>query len=1179
MTLQMPSPLLPPEREAERGRDAAPAITGGMTAQFASPFSSPPSFPSFPPEPSGEPTAGASSAPLFPPTQPADDDPFETDSFVFAPTPSADGAAVIPPTPEAAPLGFGEVDFGEPAPAPGAPVLGDAEEPFPFDTPHAASRPGRGPVHPPTLTDEPTDPAGVPLPPDPFSSGSLTAAPAQPFSPQGEDAPFAGAAPGAGDEFAVSDADPLSPSPDLGAVRGATPADLDASESLGGLGSLGAKETEELEMLFDEDAGRKTRAPAASPSAASATIPVLFRVRRRSGKVFGPFTEAEVVQMLSRGELLGNEDVSTDDGSTFRAIGTVPAFGAAMRRLMEAPGPAGSPRLTESGTVGDAKARPKAAPAGRMGRLAEDVRKLGASRWFKPALAGIALLLVLAVGFGAGVTPYGLFFHKLVLGQVGAKRPGAKLLADARDRLAQDGFTGVKGALELADRALRIQSSDREAKALYTYAASLLARRHGGAGEAWARSKGFLPELTAQIGEDPDAAKAVLSASLLPGERPADAAAAALQRHLLKSPRDADALLVLGDAALARADLVQAAGLYARLDALRPGAARSAHALGMVALRRGDAAAAQKYFEAALAQEPSHLASAVELAQLAMAAGNLPRAEQFARRALASEPQGPAGPAERALSRVVLAQALARMPGSDLEQRLGEAEKELESAAREDPENVPVRLALAAFELDRNSPEKASAALEPVLATGRDPRLADLQARALARQGRVLDAFNLLDGSLGKWPGDPRLIFAKGLVAQMGGKHADAEKLWADAAARAPESWEPHLALGRAKLARGELDDAEKELELAADRAPMEGEALSGVADLLLARKDLSGAETGYRRALAVDPAHAEAYLGLARVALARSDGTAARASLEKALRLDPRLSPAQAALGEQLWKARDLAGARQAFRAAVSLDPRDGITRGRLGAVELEEGAVDAALSDLLAASNLEIASAEIRGWYGQALLAKGEVPQAIEQLRKAVELDPRTAHHQLQLGQALERAGSSQEAVDAYRSAQDLAPALVEPYEAMAALYAGQNRCGDALPQLDKALALAPREQRLRVAAGDCKMRLGKHADAAAAYKRALQADPKLVGLYYKIARAEHEAAGRAGALPWYERAAREEPRNPMPHYYLGFAYKERGQRARAIQAFRAYLAAKPDAEDKKDIEREIEDLGGAP
>jgi cytochrome c-type biogenesis protein CcmH/NrfG len=48
-------------------------------------------------------------------------------------------------------------------------------------------------------------------------------------------------------------------------------------------------------------------------------------------------------------------------------------------------------------------------------------------------------------------------------------------------------------------------------------------------------------------------------------------------------------------------------------------------------------------------------------------------------------------------------------------------------------------------------------------------------------------------------------------------------------------------------------------------------------------------------------------------------------------------------------------------------------------------------------------------------------------------------------------------------------------------------------------------------------------------------------------------------------------------MPHYYLGYAFKERGQKARAIQEFRAYLKARPDAEDRKDIEQEIEDLGG--
>ena len=34
---------------------------------------------------------------------------------------------------------------------------------------------------------------------------------------------------------------------------------------------------------------------------------------------------------------------------------------------------------------------------------------------------------------------------------------------------------------------------------------------------------------------------------------------------------------------------------------------------------------------------------------------------------------------------------------------------------------------------------------------------------------------------------------------------------------------------------------------------------------------------------------------------------------------------------------------------------------------------------------------------------------------------------------------------------------------------------------------------------------------------------------------------------------------------------------EKARALQEFHAYLKGRPDADDRKDVEREIEDLGG--
>ena len=92
-------------------------------------------------------------------------------------------------------------------------------------------------------------------------------------------------------------------------------------------------------------------------------------------------------------------------------------------------------------------------------------------------------------------------------------------------------------------------------------------------------------------------------------------------------------------------------------------------------------------------------------------------------------------------------------------------------------------------------------------------------------------------------------------------------------------------------------------------------------------------------------------------------------------------------------------------------------------------------------------------------------------------------------------------------------------------------------------------------------------------------LKSDPAEVSVLYKLARALHETKGAAAALPWYEKAAVADKANPMPHYYLGHLYKEKGARARSVTEFKAYLVLKPDADDADDVRREIEDLGGTP
>jgi hypothetical protein len=63
-----------------------------------------------------------------------------------------------------------------------------------------------------------------------------------------------------------------------------------------------------------------------------------YHVRRRSGKVFGPFEPGVIVKMLEDGQLLGSEEVSTD-GDAWSGMAAVPTFSQAMQRLVSAPSP------------------------------------------------------------------------------------------------------------------------------------------------------------------------------------------------------------------------------------------------------------------------------------------------------------------------------------------------------------------------------------------------------------------------------------------------------------------------------------------------------------------------------------------------------------------------------------------------------------------------------------------------------------------------------------------------------------------------------------------------------------------------------------------------------------------------------------------------------------------------
>jgi tetratricopeptide (TPR) repeat protein len=880
-------------------------------------------------------------------------------------------------------------------------------------------------------------------------------------------------------------------------------------------------------------------------------------VRRRSGKVFGPFAEAQIVEMLSKGELLGNEDVSLD-GESYSPIGAVQAFGAALRKATAEPAPRSSPPAVFGDRMAGAK-------------VVEGQARRPMPRWLKPVLLALPGVLLVAAGVGAGFTRHGFFFaHDLF--QRGDPVALANLVGQARTALGRGDHPSTRIALDHAAKAVAASPGSSEAMMLRAAAAAALELGHGAPPDALAQARKDADLLEHEEKGDPATLATRLAVHLAAEPVAATAAEeAALEAAVAKRNADPEVVALLARSALARGDGVRAAAQGAKLAGMERGP-RGPLFQAQAAILKKNAGEARAALAKALERDPNLAAAHVELAALDEQAGELAKARDRLEPLAADSAKPRLSPAERARVLAILGSIAGREPA-----RAAEADKLLEDAVSADPRSTDSRIRLIHRKIQEGDPAGAVAASDAVAQTAaQQPALAAARVRALALDGKMLDAATLADQALQANPGRVELMMAKAVTLVAAGKPAEGKRLYEDALARDPEAVEARVALARIALQQNDLGRAGELLAVAVQKGPRDASAQAATGDLLLAKGDRAGAEAAYRKALELEPAHAPAEVGLAHLALAKGDVAAARSALGRAVKYDPHNADILVDHATLLWKAGELDAAKADLEAAIDAVPRHALALSRLGAVLLQKGDADGAVRRLTAATGEAPELVEARYWLGQALLARSEWPSAIVQLRRAVDL-ARTSENLLALGGAFEKSGSLADALESYQAAAAVAPDSADPQERLALLLAQNSRCDQALPAFERAIELAPKLSRLKLGQAQCTAQLRKHEEAARLLQDLLKVDPGATQAYYLLARSLHESKGAAAALPWYERAAKEEPQNPMPHYYLGYAYKERKLRSKAVEEFRKFLKQRPDAPERKDIEAEIEDLGG--
>jgi tetratricopeptide (TPR) repeat protein len=798
-------------------------------------------------------------------------------------------------------------------------------------------------------------------------------------------------------------------------------------------------------------------------------------------------------------------------------------------------------------------------------------------------IAGAVAALVVAFGVYLGFTPYGFFgMRHFFPKEIKQSSPLYKRIVDGRDQLARADHASLQKALENADAVLRENDQFVDARALFAMAAFTAKAKYGDASpEAIARAHKYVEEMLVAQGGNPDVVAAAGAEALLLGN------AAELRPKLQKALAEltskrpqgaAQVALELAQSFAKDKDLANAKGSFDQADKLGEAHVGTlAEHAEFLAGPGHDPAGASKLFEQAVKESPTHGPAALGLARLQVGPLATPDKAEPVLQALTA--------AAKDLSTEEQARLHALLGMVRVSQkRTDEAEAEFKQASKLAPKSAAVEQAYASYLLKRALFEQALPLYQDAYNQQPDD-LDNLDGLVVAMVGadQAANAEKLVAAGNSKFPNNARVAVLQGLVAVGEGKELEAEADFKTAIQRDPKCTRADLSLARVYLKAEKLKEAHETLDAALKKAPKDPELNTAWGELAMAEGRVEDALGIFQQALALDADSARAHLGRARALLAKNALPEALAEAEQSVKQDDHMPRAHKVLGDVLFAQGEFAKAKEQYQTALKQNGKDDEAYVMLGRSCFSLDDFDGAQTAFENAHTLNRTSYHPYYWLALAHLKKHEITQAIESMNKALDnggqSDP-DVHYQFGL---IYKAGDGHynDALDEFKAALKLKPSYLDVQESLGDALFETNDYKGAQSYYEQAYATDPKRTALLGKVGDCYAKQSQWAKAIDAFNRHLQADPGAVGDYFKIGNAYNELNKKKEAVAAYVKATSKDAKNADAWRALGFAYKETNRNKDAVAAFKQYLKVAPASEknndDRKDIEGEIESLGG--
>jgi tetratricopeptide (TPR) repeat protein len=451
------------------------------------------------------------------------------------------------------------------------------------------------------------------------------------------------------------------------------------------------------------------------------------------------------------------------------------------------------------------------------------------------------------------------------------------------------------------------------------------------------------------------------------------------------------------------------------------------------------------------------------------------------------------------------------------------------------------------------------------------------------RQGKKPEAADLNAQILKEDPNDPD---AKGLAATFLLEKGDVRRALTDLQAvvtRSPDNPVARYHLGRAHAALGEFEQARQQFTKAIELRPDYVMARLALSQLQVVRGEFDAALKTAEQVLQIDRGSVNARLIESAALMGMRKFGESRDMLGAMLKANPNSPDVTFQLGLVSLAENKFKEAEESFRKTYQLNPAN--ARGLMGLVEtaMAEGKPDDALAMLQAEAEKTPNNLDLRLAIGNIAVRAGKYDMALQEFQKVMgALDPNSRQRgdvYLRIGETYRRKGDDVGAVSVLQKAREALPDNSTVMSTLALTLDHAGRWSDARQVYEATLKLDPNNG---IALNNLAFLMAEHNgdldDALTKASKAKQLLPNTFEVSDTLGWIYLKKNLSDNAIDIFKDLVAKAPNQSTFRFHLGMAFKQKGDKPKAIKELNDALRYNPAKEEKDKIQQLLNQLQGA-